>query len=77
MIFSMFKQGGLWNIPVMSETSRKKLSKDEGTPLRFTLKVMPVTFLPVCMLSLRDTTCETRKNFYTPKPFFVLEKIKI
>ena len=61
----------------MSETSRKKLSKDEGTPLRFTLKVMPVTFLPVCMLGLRDTTCETRKNFYTPKPFFVLEKIKI
>ena len=42
------------------------------------LKVVSTTFLLVCFLSLKQTTCQTRKNaFYlTSKSLFVLEKIK-
>ena len=42
------------------------------------LKVVSTTFLLVWFLSLKETTCQTRKNaFYlTSKSLFVLEKIK-
>ena len=75
MIFSMSKQERLCNIPVLSETSLKKLSEGEGTPRCFTLKVMSATFLPGWLLSLKETNCETKKNVFTPKSLFVLEKV--
>ena len=42
------------------------------------LKVVSATFLPVCFLSLKESTCETRKNvfYFTSKALFVHEKIK-
>ena len=41
------------------------------------LKVVSATFLLVFFLSLKESTCETRKKFcFTSKVFFVLEKIK-
>ena len=41
----MSKQERLCNIPVLSQTSLKKLSEGEGTPRCFTLKVMSTTWL--------------------------------
>ena len=45
---------------------------------RARLKVVPTSFLLVCFLSLKESTCETRKNifYFTSKALFVLEKIK-
>ena len=42
------------------------------------LKVVSATFLLVCFSSLKESTCETRKNVFcfTSKALFVLEKIK-
>ena len=42
------------------------------------LKVMPVTFLLVRFLSLKESTCHTRKNifYFTSQALFVVEKIK-
>ena len=42
------------------------------------LKVMSATFLLVCFLRLKESTCETRKNvfYFTSKALFVLEIIK-
>ena len=42
------------------------------------LKVVSATFLQVCFLYLKQSTCETRKNvfYFTSKAFFVLEIIK-
>ena len=42
------------------------------------LKVVPATFLPVCFLGSKKSTCETRKNvfYFTSNAFFVLEIIK-
>ena len=41
------------------------------------LKVVSVTFLVVCFLSLKENTCETWKKFYfTSKAFFIPQKIK-
>ena len=42
------------------------------------LKVVSATFLLVCFLCLKDSTCETRKNvsYFTSKALFVLEIIK-
>ena len=42
------------------------------------LKVVPVTFLLVCFLSLNKRTCQTRKNafYFTSEALFILEKIK-
>ena len=42
------------------------------------LKVVSATFSLVCFLSLKKSTCETRKNifYFTSKALFVLEKIK-
>ena len=44
----------------------------------FTLKVVSTTFLLICFVSLKGSTCETRKNvfFFTLKTLFVLEIIK-
>ena len=75
----MSKQEGLCNIPVLRETSLRKLSEGEGTPRCFTLKCSGYFcfILSVCFLSLKETNCETKKNVFTPKSLFVLEKIKI
>ena len=42
------------------------------------LKVVSAAFLLVCFVSLKENTCETRKNIYyfTLKALFVLQKIK-
>ena len=41
------------------------------------LKVVSVTFLVVCFLSLKENSCETWKKFYfTSKAFFIPQKIK-
>ena len=42
------------------------------------LKVVSATFLLVCFLCLKDSTCETRKIvfYFTSKALFVLEIIK-
>ena len=73
----MSKQEGLCNIPVLSETSLRKLSEGKENPRCFTLKAMSPTFLPVCFLSIKETNCETKKNVFTPKSLLVLEKINI
>ena len=70
----MSKQEGLCNIPVLSETSLRKLSEGEGTPRCFMLEVMSPTFLSVCFLSLKETNWETKKNVFTPKSIFALKK---
>ena len=43
------------------------------------LKVVSTTFLLVCFLSLKESTCKTRKNvfYFTSKALFVLETIKL
>ena len=46
------------------------------TKVVYTLNVF-AAFLLVCFKSLKESTCETRKNaFYSKAPFF-LEKIKV
>ena len=42
------------------------------------LKVVSAIFLLVCFLSLKESTCETKKNvfYFPPKALFVLRKIK-
>ena len=42
-------------------------------------KVVSVTFLLVCFVSLKKSTCETRKNvfYFTSKTLSILEKIKL
>ena len=42
------------------------------------LKVVSATFLPVCFVCLRESTCESRTNvfYFTSKALFVLEIIK-
>ena len=42
------------------------------------LKFVSATNLLVCFLSLKESTCETRKNvfYFTSKGLFFLEKIK-
>ena len=44
----------------------------------FGLKVVSATFLLVCFVSLKESTCETRKNvfYFISKALFVLEIIK-
>ena len=39
------------------------------------LKAVSATFLLVCFVSLKDSTCETRKNvfYFTLKALFILE----
>ena len=45
---------------------------------RHVLKIVSATFLVVCFLCLKESTCETRKNVYfISKALFILEKIKI
>ena len=58
-------------------TSLPTLSVKFPMPM-VTLKVVSDTFLVVCFLSLKESTCETRKNvfYFTSKAFFVLDKIK-
>ena len=42
------------------------------------LKVVPATFVLVCFLSLKGSTCQTRKNafYFISRAIFILEKIK-
>ena len=44
----------------------------------FKLKLVSATFLLVCFLSLKESTCQTRKNvfYFTSKAPFVVGKIK-
>ena len=53
--------------------------KEKFSSALLTLKVVFVTFLLVCFLSLNESTCETRENvfYFTSKALFVLEKIKV
>ena len=48
----------------------------DGKPMDF--KGCLCYILLVCFLSLKESTCETRKNvfYFTSKALFVLEKIK-
>ena len=64
----MSKQEGLCNIPVLSETSLRKLSEGKENPLHFCQFVF---------LSIKETNYETKKNVFTPKSLEVLEKINI
>ena len=42
------------------------------------LKVVSTAFLLVCFLSLKESTCETRKKcYFTLKAFFVFDKIEV
>ena len=45
---------------------------------KYYLKVVSATFLLVCFVCLKKSTCETRKNsfYFTSKTLFVLEIIK-
>ena len=45
-------------------------------PVSAPLKVVSATFLLVCFLSLKESTCETKKTFFTSKALFALEKNK-
>ena len=60
------------------KTSRTKEKSFIPFILEYSLKVVSATFLLVCFLSLKESTCETRKNvfYFTSKALFVLEKIK-
>ena len=44
----------------------------------YALKVVTATFLLVCFLRLKESTCETSKNvfYFTSKALFTLEIIK-
>ena len=44
----------------------------------FNVKVVAATFLLVCFVSLKESTCEKKKNvfYFTSKALFVLEIIK-
>ena len=57
------------------EIAALKMEENRGSS---SLKVVSATFLLVYFLSLKESTCETRKNvFYiTLKAFSVLEKIR-
>ena len=63
---------------VKVKTSRTKEKSFIPFILEYSLKVVSATFLLVCFLSLKESTCETRKNvfYFTSKALFVLEKIK-
>ena len=51
------------------------ISLTQAKPL---LRIVSATFLLVCFVCLKESTCETRKNvfFFTSKALFVLEIIK-
>ena len=44
----------------------------------YKLKDVSATFLIVCLMSLKESTCETRKNIFdfTLKALFILERIQ-
>ena len=50
----------------------------KGIRLYKYLKVVSATFLLVCFLRLKESTCETRKNvfYFTSKAVFILEIMK-
>ena len=61
----------------------KKLKQSVSIALReasikLSLKVVSTTFLLVCFVCLKESTCETRKNvfYFTLKALFILEIIK-
>ena len=62
---------GMWN--------SKNVTSCTVVYLGFTyiLKVVPATFLLVCLVCLKESTCETRKNafYFTSKAPLVLEII--
>ena len=63
----------------LAEKIIKLLKKKHGRIMsELCLKVVSTTFLLVCFLSLKKSTCQTRKNvfYFTSKALFVLQKIK-
>ena len=54
------------------------LGDRDGMRVLCKLKVVSATFLLVCFLHLKESTCETRTNvfYFTSKALFVLEIIK-
>ena len=50
-----------------------RLERNLSTP-----DTVSATFLLVCFLSLKESTCETSKSifYFTSKPLFILERIK-
>ena len=59
---------------------KKKTSLGSNCPVLdcSSLKVVSTTFILVCFFSLKESTCEARKNilYFTSKALFVLKKIK-
>ena len=53
---------------IFMNSKNSKASDPHGLLLNFTdkinLKVVSATFLLVCFLRLKDSTCETRKNVF-------------
>ena len=75
-----------WNILVMSRLVYRTVGPSIAASLEplihhpnaASLKVVPTTFLLVCFVCLKKSTCETRKNvfYFTSKTLFILEIIK-
>ena len=67
----------LWMILLVINRRNKNVKMDLLTYFR-NLMVVSTTFLLVCFLCLKGSTCETRKNvfYFTLKAFFVPEIIK-
>ena len=62
----------------MSPVETKSYEYFEKMHIFMYLKVVYATFLQVCFVCLKKSTCETMKNgvFFTSKAIFVLEIIK-
>ena len=64
---------------ILSDTTVRRFAVDrEDLTTERRLKVVPATFLLICFVCLKDSTCETRKNvfYFTSKALFVLEIIR-
>ena len=67
---------------LMRDSQQKKAKSEAFDELSestgFSLKVVSTTFLLVCFVCLKESTCETRKNafYFTSKALLVLEIIK-
>ena len=61
-----------------AQISQKKLGEKTQPPNYKGLKAVSATFLLVCFVCLKESTCEKKKNvfYFTLKALFVLEIIK-
>ena len=66
-------------ITILNNRNKQEI-KTTTTPVikGYVLKVVSATFLLVCFLCLKESTCETRKNVFcfTSKALFVFEITK-